>query len=119
MAAKEEAVLGRATEIIEKMTEVTTPTIDKWGSGRFPKGFNSEDRVNLVYIISEIFERSARYITPPSSAAYLRSRAQAAHAPCASRWTVTLFQKASCRARSLSASWTYTPARLWEGNMSY
>ena len=62
MAAKEGLFSGRATEIIEKMTEVTTPTIDKWGSGRFPKGFNSEDRVNLVYIISEIFERSARCI---------------------------------------------------------
>ncbi|CDB43389.1 hexokinase [Firmicutes bacterium CAG:240] len=44
------------------MTEVVTPTIDKWGSGRFPKGFDSEDRVNLVYIINEIFERSARCI---------------------------------------------------------
>lgn len=62
MAAKEGLFSGRATEIIEKMTEVTTPTIDKWGSGHFPKGFNSEDRVNLVYIISEIFERSARCI---------------------------------------------------------
>lgn len=62
MAAKEGLFSGRATEIIERMTEVTTPTIDKWGSGRFPKGFNSEDRVNLVYIISEIFERSARCI---------------------------------------------------------
>lgn len=62
MAAKEGLFSERATEIIEKMTEVTTPTIDKWGSVRFPKGFNSEDRVNLVYIISEIFERSARCI---------------------------------------------------------
>ena len=62
MAAKEGLFSERATEIIEKMTEVTTPTIDKWGSARFPKGFNSEDRVNLVYIISEVFERSARCI---------------------------------------------------------
>ena len=62
MAAKEGLFSERATEIIEKMIEVTTPTIDKWGSGRFPKGFNSEDRVNLVYIISELFERSARCI---------------------------------------------------------
>lgn len=62
MAAEEGLFSERAAEIIEKMTEVTTPTIDKWGSGRFPKGFNSEDRVNLVYIISEIFERSARCI---------------------------------------------------------
>lgn len=62
MAAKEGLFSERATEIIEKMIEVTTPTIDKWGSARFPKGFNSEDRVNLVYIISEIFERSARCI---------------------------------------------------------
>ena len=62
MAAKEGLFSERATEIIEKMTEVTTPTIDKWGSARFPKGFNSEDRVNLVYIISALFERSARCI---------------------------------------------------------
>lgn len=62
MAASEGLFSERATEIIEKMTEVATPTIDKWGSGRFPKGFNSEDRVNLVYIINEIFERSARCI---------------------------------------------------------
>ncbi len=62
MAASEGLFSERATEIIEKMTEVATPTIDKWGIGRFPKGFNSEDRVNLVYIINEIFERSARCI---------------------------------------------------------
>lgn len=62
MAAAEGLFSERASEIIEKMTEVVTPTIDKWGSGRFPKGFNSEDRVNLVYIINEIFERSARCI---------------------------------------------------------
>ena len=52
----------RASETILKMTEIVTPTIDKWGSGRFPKGFTSEDRVNLVYIINEIFERAARCI---------------------------------------------------------
>lgn len=62
MAAAEGLFSERASEMIEKMTEVVTPTIDKWGSGRFPKGFNSEDRVNLVYIINEIFERSARCI---------------------------------------------------------
>ncbi len=62
MAAAEGLFSERATEMIEKMTEVTTPTIDKWGSGRFPKGMSSEDKVNLVYIINEIFERSARCI---------------------------------------------------------
>ncbi len=62
MAAAEGIFSERAAEMIEKMTEVTTPTIDKWGSGRFPKGLSSEDKVNLVYIINEIFERSARCI---------------------------------------------------------
>ena len=62
MAAAEGVFSERAAEMIEKMTEVTTPTIDKWGSGRFPKGLSSEDKVNLVYIINEIFERSARCI---------------------------------------------------------
>ena len=61
-AAREGLFSDRATETILKMTEVTTPTIDKWGSGRFPKGFTSEDKVNLVYIINELFERSARCI---------------------------------------------------------
>lgn len=59
-AAREGLFSDRATESILKMTEVSTPTIDKWGSGRFPKGFTSEDKVNLVYIINELFERSAR-----------------------------------------------------------
>lgn len=61
-AAREGLFSENAATIIEKMTEVATPTIDKWGSGRFPKGFNSEDRVNLVYIINELFERAARCI---------------------------------------------------------
>lgn len=47
MAAAEGLFSERASEMIEKMTEVVTPTIDKWGSGRFPKGFNSEDRVQF------------------------------------------------------------------------
>lgn len=59
-AAREGLFSDRASETILKMTEVTTPTIDKWGGGRFPKGFTSEDKVNLVYIINELFERSAR-----------------------------------------------------------
>lgn len=59
-AAAEGLFSQTASEIIEKMTDVATPTIDKWGSGRFPRGFNSEDRVNLVYIINELFERAAR-----------------------------------------------------------
>ncbi len=62
MAAAEGLFSERATEMIEKMTEVTTTTIDKWGSGRFPKGMSSEDKVNLVYIINELFERAARCI---------------------------------------------------------
>ena len=61
-AAAEGLFSENASTIIGKMTEVVTPTIDKWGSGRFPKGFSSEDRVNLVYIINELFERSARCI---------------------------------------------------------
>lgn len=61
-AAAEGLFSESASSIIGKMTEVVTPTIDKWGSGRFPKGFSSEDRVNLVYIINELFERSARCI---------------------------------------------------------
>lgn len=61
-ASREGLFSENASAIIDRMTEVTTPTIDKWGSGRFPKGFNSEDRVNLVYIINELFERSARCI---------------------------------------------------------
>lgn len=62
LAAAEGLFSEKAAEIIEKMTDVATPTIDKWGCGRFPKGFNSEDRVNLVYIISEMFERAARCV---------------------------------------------------------
>ena len=62
MAAAEGLFSERAADMIEKMTEVATSTIDKWGSGRFPKGMNSEDKVNLVYIINEIFERAARCI---------------------------------------------------------
>lgn len=83
MAAAEGLFSERASEIIEKMTEVVTPTIDKWGSGRFPKGFNSEDRVNLVYIINEIFERSPDALQA-CSAAYSRSRSGEA-APCVHR----------------------------------
>lgn len=62
-AVREGLFSDRASETILKMTEVTTPTIDKWGGGRFPKGFTSEDKVNLVYIINELFERSARCMT--------------------------------------------------------
>lgn len=61
-ASREGLFSEGASETILKMTEVVTPTIDKWGSGRFPKGFTSEDRVNLVYIINELFERAARCI---------------------------------------------------------
>ncbi len=60
LAASEGLFSEHTTETILKMTEVSTPTIDKWGSGRFPKGFTGEDKINLVYIINEIFERSAR-----------------------------------------------------------
>ena len=59
-AAREGIFSDYASAVIEKMTEVTTPTIDKWGRGRFPKGFSAEDKVNLVYIINELFDRAAR-----------------------------------------------------------
>lgn len=60
-AAAEEGIFSDyASEVIGKMTEVTTPTIDKWGRGRLPKGFSAEDKVNLVYIINELFDRAAR-----------------------------------------------------------
>lgn len=60
-AAKEGIFSDYATGVIEKMTEVTTPTIDKWGRGKLPKGFSAEDKVNLVYIINELFDRAARF----------------------------------------------------------
>ena len=59
-AAREGIFSDYASAVIERMTEVTTPTIDKWGRGRFPKGFSAEDKVNLVYIINELFDRAAR-----------------------------------------------------------
>lgn len=59
-AAKEGIFSEYATGVIDRMTEVTTPTIDKWGRGRLPKGFSAEDKVNLVYIINELFDRAAR-----------------------------------------------------------
>lgn len=59
-AAMEGIFSDYASAVIERMTEVTTPTIDKWGRGRFPKGFSAEDKVNLVYIINELFDRAAR-----------------------------------------------------------
>lgn len=62
LAADEGIFSPAASEMIGKMTDVATPTIDKWGSGRFPKGITSEDKVNLVYIINEIIERAARCI---------------------------------------------------------
>lgn len=61
-AAREGIFSDYAAEVIEKMTEVTTPTIDKWGRGRLPKGFSAEDKVNLVYIINELFDRAARCV---------------------------------------------------------
>ncbi len=60
-AAAEGIFSDYAASVIEKMTEVVTPTIDKWGRGRLPKGFSAEDKVNLVYIINELFDRAARF----------------------------------------------------------
>lgn len=63
-AAAEEGVFhDKGREFVESLKFLDTPTADKWGSGKLPKGIYGEDAVNLVYIINEIFERSARCIT--------------------------------------------------------
>lgn len=61
-AAKEGVFYDKGREFVESLEFLETPTVDKWGSGKLPKGIYGEDAVNLVYIINEIFERSARCI---------------------------------------------------------
>ena len=61
-AAKEGVFYDKGKEFVESLKFLDTPTADKWGSGKLPKGIYGEDAVNLVYIIREIFERSARCI---------------------------------------------------------
>lgn len=61
-AAREGVFSEKAKEFILNMKFFETPIADKWGSGRLPKGIIGEDAVNMVYIIDEIFERSARCV---------------------------------------------------------
>lgn len=61
-AAKEGVFYDKGREFVESLKFLDTPTADKWGSGKLPKGIYGEDAVNLVYIINEIFERAARCI---------------------------------------------------------
>lgn len=61
-AAREGVFSEKAKEFILGMEFFTTPIADKWGSGKTPKEIIGEDAVNLVYIINEIFETSARVI---------------------------------------------------------
>ena len=61
-AAREGVFSEKAKDFILGMEFFTTPIADKWGSGKTPKEISGEDAVNLVYIINEIFETSARII---------------------------------------------------------
>lgn len=61
-AAREGVFSEKAKEFILGMEFFTTPIADKWGSGKTPKEIVGEDAVNLVYIINEIFETSARVV---------------------------------------------------------
>lgn len=62
-AAAEEGVFhDKGKEFVESLKFLDTPTADKWGSGKLPKGIVGEDAVNLVYIINEIFDRAARCV---------------------------------------------------------
>ena len=61
-AAREGVFSEKAKEFILDMKFFETPIADKWGSGKLPKGIYGEDAVNMVYIIDEIFERSARCV---------------------------------------------------------
>jgi len=62
-AANEGVFSDRAKDFILGLEFLETPTADKWGSGKTPKGVSGEDATNMIYIINEIFERSARCIT--------------------------------------------------------
>ncbi len=61
-AVEEDVFSDKGREFVESLKFLDTPTADKWGSGKLPKGIYGEDAVNLVYIINEIFERSARCV---------------------------------------------------------
>lgn len=61
-AAREGVFSDKACEFILGLEFLETPVADKWGSGKLPKGISGEDATNMIYIISEIFERSARCI---------------------------------------------------------
>lgn len=62
-AAAEEGVFSESgSKFIAELEFLDTPTADKWATGRRPKALSAEDSVNLVYIISNMFERSARCI---------------------------------------------------------
>ncbi len=59
-AAREDVFSEKGRAFVEELKFLDTPTADKWGSGKLPKGIFGEDAVNLVYIINEIFDRAAR-----------------------------------------------------------
>lgn len=59
-AAEEDVFSEKGKEFILGLKFLDSSTADKWGSGKLPKGIFGEDAVNLVYIINEIFDRSAR-----------------------------------------------------------
>lgn len=61
-AAREGVFSEKAKNFVDGMTFFETGIADKWGSGRLPKDFVGEDAVNAVYIINEIFSRSARIV---------------------------------------------------------
>lgn len=60
-AAAEEGIFSEtAKEFLLDLKKLESSAADKWGTGRLPKCFSSEDKVNAVYIISNLFERAAR-----------------------------------------------------------
>ncbi|MDO4816534.1 MAG: hypothetical protein Q4A83_08055 [Bacillota bacterium] len=61
-AAEEDVFSEKGREFILDLKFLDTPTADKWGSGKLPKGIVGEDAVNMVYIINEIFDRAARCV---------------------------------------------------------
>ena len=61
-AAREGVFSAKTAEFILSLKFLDTPTADKWGSAKLPKGIVGEDAVNMVYIINEIFSTSARCI---------------------------------------------------------
>lgn len=61
-AAKEGVFTQKTVDFIAGLQFLETPTANKWGSGKLPKGIIGDDAVNMVYIINEIFNISARCI---------------------------------------------------------